>query len=253
MSSRAQVPSAASTLLARLLDGPPRPLVEAARTRLSVHYTTGDARLPVLCVVTPEAVRLPNAVVSSTLPGHGAVTVGKGMLRSATADWRVSRWWRPPRPAGLEPPPDLSMAAEALRRAAVRAPGDPAVRPSYDALDPSLLLGHGPGLTPSGDDLLAAALVTARATGDPRLPAWRAGTVAALTPGRTTAVSHGILSAALDGWATPELAGFLDAVCGAGELTRATDRLLAVGHSSGAALARGVLHTLTTRELRGAA
>ena len=62
-----------------------------------------------------------------------------------------------------------------------------------------------------------------------------------------------MLHAALDGWATTELAGFLHAVCGGGDLEAATDRLLAVGHSSGAALAAGVRYTLTTRELRGAA
>jgi hypothetical protein len=254
VTSRGPFPAAASTLLAPLVDGPPRVLVEAARTRVSVHYETGDPALPVLCVLGPGAVRLPHGVLTATLPGHGLVRLEGGMLVSAASTWRVSRWWPPPRPTGSAPPPDPARTAAAQRHiAAARAPGDPALRPTYDGLRPRLLLGRGPGLTPSGDDVLAAALVTAHATADPRLPGWRAATRSALAARPTTPVSHGILAAALDGWATPELAGFVDAVRGLGDLPAATDRLLAVGHSSGAALAHGVLHTLTTRELRGAA
>jgi len=249
---------AASTLLAPLLDGPPRHVHEVARTRLSVHYATEDPSLPLLCVVSPEAIRLPAAVVTSTLPGHGGLQVGAGMLESTDATWRITRWWRPPRPAGLEPPPHLTGARGVF--GALRAAGDPAVLlppSSYDGLDPATLLGRGPGLTPSGDDVLAAALVTAHATSDPRLDVWRRRTRAALTATATTPVSHGLLHAALDGWCTPELAAFLDAVCTPGmpgpALTLTVERLLEVGHSSGAALALGVLHTLTTRDLRGAA
>ena len=254
MTSRGPFPAAASTLLAPLLDGPPRALVEVARTRLAVHYETGDPALPVVCVLGPGAVRLPHAVLTSTLPGHGLLRLEGGMLVSAASTWRVSRWWQPSRPAGSAPPPDPDRTAAAQRLvAAARAPGDPALRPTYDALDPRLLVGRGPGLTPSGDDVLAGALVTAHATADRRLAGWRAGTRAVLAAGRTTAVSRGMLVAALDGWACPELAGYVDALRGRGDLAGATDRLLAVGHSSGAALAHGVLHTLTTRELRGAA
>ena len=262
---RVQHAAAASSLLAPLLDGPPRPLEEVARTRLSVHYATGDAALPLLCVATPDAVRLPAGVVSSTLPGHGALTAGGGMLVATTATWRVSRWWRPSRPAGLTPPPNLTATAEALSRqpgrdTGDRAPGDP-VPPgalTRDGLEPVLLVGHGPGLTPTGDDVLAAALVTAHATADPRLAGWRRGTRAALARRRTTPVSHALLLAALDGYCTPELAAFLQAVCTTAvpvdpALAETARRLLAVGHTSGSALALGVLHTLTTRDHAGAA
>ncbi|MGZ4436697.1 MAG: oxamate carbamoyltransferase subunit AllH family protein [Nocardioides sp.] len=265
---RAGLPAAASVLLAPLLDGPVRPLREVARTRVSVHYATGQATLPLLCVATPDAVRLPYAVQTSTLPDHGAVGVGKGMLEATTVTWRVSRWWRPPQPLGLTPPPDLTATAEALARLAGvetgrRAPGDPVPPGALSAhgLDPDRLVGHGPGLTPTGDDVLAAALVTAHATGDPRLGRWRRATRAALARRRTTAVSRGLLLAALDGWCTSELADFLDAVCSSAGFTGDLDtalaatarRLLALGHTSGSALALGVLHTLSTRDLRGAA
>jgi hypothetical protein len=118
---------------------------------------------------------------------------------------------------------------------------------------PHDLLGSGPGLTPSGDDVLAGLLVAAHAVADPRLATWQAQTRAALRERTTTAVSRGLLTHALDGWATPELAGFVTAAC-AGDLTAALPTLLAVGHTSGAALAAGALHVLgTSSALRGAA
>jgi hypothetical protein len=125
--------------------------------------------------------------------------------------------------------------------------------PSYDGLDPTRLVGAGPGLTPAGDDVLAGALVTARATSDPRTGAWQRDTRRALAARSTTAVSRAMLHHAMDGYATPELADFLGALCSDQDTDEPLRRLLAVGHSSGTALLIGVLHTLTTHEMRGAA
>ena len=124
-----------------------------------------------------------------------------------------------------------------------------------DEVRPHDLVGRGPGLTPSGDDVLAGVLVAAHAVADPRLPGWAAATVDALAVRTTTAVSRGLLHHALDGWATPELADFVTAVCGGDATGGPAGRLLAVGHSSGAALAAGALHVLGTapRSLEGAA
>lgn len=231
------VPAAASGLLAGLL-GSDAALVEVARTRLSVHYETGRPDVPVLCVCTPDAVRLPNAVLTPILPS-GPLVVRAGSLVSRDATWTVTRWWQPPRPRGLAPPPS------AVTLPGVDVPG---------VLRPHDLVGAGPGLTPSGDDLLAGLLVAAHATGHSRLAGWQQATRDALAVRRTTAVSRGLLHHALDGWATPELAAFLVAVCG-GDPARAATRLLAVGHSSGAALAAGALHVLnsTPPALGGAA
>lgn len=246
--TRDRQPCAASSLTIRLLEGRERRLVEAARTRLSVHYETGDPALPVLSVCHPQAVRLPNTVVTSVLPGTGLLTVGGGMLETSDTTWRVGRWWTPPKPTGLAPPP-RPVAMEW----AVRVAGDPAVLPSYDVLVPAALVGAGPGLTPSGDDVLAAALVTAHATADPRLSRWRRTTRVALATRSTTVVSRALLHHALNGYAGPELADAVVALCTAADPGPAVERLLAVGHSSGAALLHGVLHTLSTRTLRGAA
>lgn len=242
--------AAASMLLAGLLDGPPVRLREEARTRVSVHYGTPDPRVPVLCVCLPAAVRLPASLVTTTLPGPGPLQVGLGGLAGEQLRWRITRWWRPARPERL-PRPDLGPARLAeLEPPAVEGPA------AYDALVVAELLGAGEGLTPSGDDVLAGALVTARAVGDPRLAAWQQETDRLLTPGRTTAVSRGMLSSALDGYATDQLAEFLQALCRGADpdtVRQARARLLALGHSSGAATLRGVLHTLTTNQLEGAA
>lgn len=219
-----EFPGAASTLLADLLVQPRLRLTEVARTRTSVHYDTGRADVPVLCVATPDAVRLPHTFVTTELP------VAREIV---DATWRVTRWWHPPRPVGLAPPPPERVAALACT--------------PYDVLVPSALVGRGAGLTPEGDDVLAGALVTAHATADPRLEAWRAATRDAMATRRTTAVSRGMMHHALEGYATPELADLITVLCRGGELAGPVTRLRALGHSSGDALLDGVVHTVTTR------
>lgn len=258
-----EIPCAASSLLSGLVDGAEVSLVEAARTRVSVHYETGDPAVPVLSVCTPSAVRLPNSLVTEVLPDPekdasqhrtGRVStspvIGGGAFRVSGTRWRVLRWWQPPRPSGLPRPTVAGLEASALR---VQLPGVPVLRPSYDGLSPSVLVGSGPGLTPAGDDVLAGALVAAHATRDPRLPMWRRATRQVLTGARTTAVSRAMLHHALDGYATPELAAFLTALCLGRDISQARTDLLAVGHTSGSALLAGVLHTFSTHHLEGAA
>jgi hypothetical protein len=245
-----EIRCAASSLVARLLDAPEAPLVEVARTRLSVHYETTDPRVPVLTVCSPSAVRLPAAIVTATLPGPGPATLGLGRLRQRSLDWRVGRWWRAPRPAGLVPPGEVPQLWQTQPERSV---GVPLPLPAYDDLRPAALIGRGPGLTPSGDDVVAGALVAAYATSDPRLRRWRGETLAALGTAKTTAVSRALLHHACDGYATPELAEFVAAVCSGDGVARARARLLAVGHVSGAALMIGALHSLTTHQLEGAA
>ena len=226
--------AAASALVAGLLDDGAS-VVEVARTRMSVHYETGRDDVPVVCVCTPGAVRLPNSVLTSVLP-TGALVVRDGRLSTSENVWRVARWWQPPRPRGLTAP-------SALPDLGIDVPAD---------LDPCALVGLGDGLTPSGDDVLAGALVAAAATDHPRLEEWRTATRAALVSRTTTAVSRGLLTHALDGWAVPELAEFVVAVC-EGDARAAAARLRLVGHSSGTALAAGALHVLGGESLRGAA
>lgn len=239
MSPRA-VPCAASSLVSGLLDdsrSKPVALREVARTRLSVHFDTGRGDVPVLCVCTADAVRLPGSVVAPVLPTvrpPGAVIASGGQLSDGTTTWQVVRWWQPPRPRAFAP----------YRLAAV-----PGVERLED-VRPRDLLGLGPGLTPRGDDVVSGALVAAAAVDHPRLTAWREETRTALRTRRTTAVSRGLLHHALEGYAIAPLAEFVEAAC-AGDAQRAAEVLLEVGHSSGAALAAGALHALTTHPAAG--
>ena len=104
------------------------------------------------------------------------------------------------------------------------------------------LVGLGPGSTPTGDDLLAGALLTLRAADiDTRLGAAVAGLA-----DRTTELSASLLRAAAQGYAVPELCALVTAAV-AGDEDRAATAARAVtrlGHWSGADLVAGVAATL---------
>jgi hypothetical protein len=107
------------------------------------------------------------------------------------------------------------------------------------------LLGRGPGLTPAGDDLLCGALAAARLFGIPAGPL--ADAVRDRLAGSeraTTALSRQLLLCALAGDGLPELQRLAEAMCSPvspDPVDRAWRRLLRIGHSSGAALAAGLL------------
>ena len=110
------------------------------------------------------------------------------------------------------------------------------------------LLGRGPGLTPEGDDLLAAVAGTLAVLG----PAMEqdGSTLSAVLealapiPGRTTALSATLLTLALER-RLPEPAGRLLDLTGAGETAwpAVLARLERLGHGSGRAYAAGIAAT----------
>jgi hypothetical protein len=259
-------PVAASAAVAPLVDGPPQAIRVAALTSRAVYFTTRDPAHPVLCLATPDAVRLPCALVlgPGRSPGDLALLgdlaqdgfVGGGMLRIGGLTARVGRWWRPPRPRGLGRMP-VRAVVDALT-ARVPDPLDRAGRAAVYRLVTALvrgeppaepvggLLGRGPGLTPLGDDVLAGALVALAGLGA-RVVAERLGAVVtAAAPARTTAVSAALLCHAARGECVPELANLLTAARDGDPLDAALDALLRVGHTSGAGLVHGVLAALAT-------
>jgi hypothetical protein len=170
---------------------------------------------------------------------------------------RVARWWRPPRPHGLTAAGLATVAGE-LSRGVPDAP-DPRVATAVAGLVGALatgapptgwvarLLGRGPGLTPLGDDVLAGALVTLGALGEPGFARLGAA-VRELAPGRTTAVSVALLCHAARGECIPELDAVLTAARRGSPVAGAVDALLGVGGSSGTGLARGVLAALAVAD-----
>lgn len=100
-----------------------------------------------------------------------------------------------------------------------------------------LLGGHGPGLTPAGDDLLAGLLLAARARWgpdvEPRL-------VAAVRRVRTTRPARAFLYWAARGQSLAPAHDVLTALAGGGHDERAAGRLTAIGASSGRCLLAGL-------------
>jgi hypothetical protein len=111
------------------------------------------------------------------------------------------------------------------------------------------IVGLGPGLTPSGDDVLAGLLVALRALGASVqhgdtalwLADWLGAAVTADADTRTTTLAATLLHCAAEGQASAEATAVLRGVAGLDPLGPAVRRLLAAGHTSGADLAFGLL------------
>ncbi len=258
-------PVAASAAVELALVGPSRPAAVVAATPHATYLAVDDPANTMVCLASAAAVRVPCALIldAKTLPPQlpaGTIgSVGGGSVAIGGASYRVTRWWRPPRPRGLGavPPARLAGAVRWLTgRVAdpLDADGRAAVADLVQALagggrpDHAVarLLGRGPGLTPTGDDVLAGALVSLHAL-RARAAAPLAAAVTSAAPDATTTVSVALLRHAARGECVPQLADLLDAVAGggpdpaAGALPRAAGALLAVGHCSGAGLLHGVL------------
>ncbi|HUB40842.1 MAG TPA: DUF2877 domain-containing protein [Streptosporangiaceae bacterium] len=207
----------------------------------------------VIAVLSTDAVRLPCALVIperaarlslSSIAPRGEVTVGLGALRWACSagDVTVSatRVWLPPHIPRLHPRTErCSQLMAALPWSKLPPEVAPAIglaRGSAGSVEQ--LLGRGPGLTPSGDDVLAGFVVAARAfgldIGDIRAK------IVGHAEGATTALSAQLLKSALAGEGVPEIVGLLRWLGGSSGRVSPVDALTAVGHTSGAAMAYGV-------------
>jgi hypothetical protein len=110
------------------------------------------------------------------------------------------------------------------------------------------LLGSGEGLTPAGDDVLIGAVssfgLLGRAVGNRPSGALLHSVAPTLVENarrRTTLLSASLLRHACSGRVAAGIAALLSALGGWGDLDRAVDGVLSLGHSSGPALAFGVV------------
>lgn len=219
--------------------------------------TRGRDRL--VALLRPGAVRVPMGIVVDppSLPAPGTeVFVGTGIVGFGDRAWRPTRWWDPhPRVSAS----GLLAHRDALERAVRARPSDGFGLPLNeeiavasaiargDAQAAHAVIGLGPGLTPSGDDVVAGALVTLAllAKLDPRV----AHTVLELAREHTTALSSALLEAAAKGELIPQAAHLLEAIAAAAPQpqidARAAD-LFAVGAHSGHDLAAGILGALVS-------
>ncbi|MWA04399.1 DUF2877 domain-containing protein [Actinomadura sp. LD22] len=269
---------AASLALRPLLD-PPRRAARVIAVFPSALYLEirGGPEPRVLAVVTCDAVRLPNAVVvaaerreqpfRSVREGDEAV-VGDGRVEAGALCVRVRRWWDPTPALGPIQPAALGRGVAVLEdafAAAGMAGGGLAGHPDPLALAECCaagdlagaveaaerIVGLGPGLTPSGDDILCGLLVSLRLVGGAVagrrggtavwLADWLGAAVTADAGTRTTALAATLLHCAAAGGAGGEIAAVLRCVAGHEPPSAAVRRLLAIGHTSGTDLAWGVL------------
>lgn len=257
MSRPTTVRAARSPLTAYLVQGKKRPAQVVAAFPTAVYLDVGDTVLP---LVTSDGLHLPTAVRLPTPSerldwgvrgGDTGITVGDGRIRLGDLVVKTVRDWRPAQVSQLvDAPEQLPVGLE----------------------DPvsivGALLGSGPGLTPSGDGVLCGLLLAGRAVRADG--AWWVGLRSAATvlpAGRTTGISASLIRAALDGYALPPVVDLVHQVASMLGLQRRAGRqpdpdltelladaravqealiarVMAIGHTTGAALAYGVLAAL---------
>ncbi|WP_328814871.1 DUF2877 domain-containing protein [Nonomuraea cypriaca] len=261
--ARVHVTGAASTAVRPVLAAPRRPARVLAVFPAGVYLEVRtDLEPSVIGVITGEATRLPNSVLLATpLPrvtvGDDA-SVGDRAIDLGSLSLRVRRWWDPAPPLGRTDPARLAHAAALLADPpGTGLAGNGAIgllagscaegRLLGVVTAAEQLMGLGPGLTPSGDDVLAGLLVTLRhlgaATGTGRaiwLADWLAATVTFDARTRTTRISATLLHCAARGEASPEVIAVLRGIAGRQALEPALRRLHRLGHTSGADLAQGI-------------
>lgn len=152
---------------------------------------------------------------------------------------------------GLAPVVFTGVAEDAVARRA--APAIAALKDwlgSNDAAAPPeacvILVGLGPGLTPSGDDLISGVLITLRSLGQYAAANRLADWVLRLSD-RTNNISQAHLAAAAAGEGSAALHATLSALATSDDpaLSKSVDALTAIGHVSGWDALAGVALTLT--------
>jgi hypothetical protein len=260
------IPGASSTAIRAVTAGAPQAAQWLGAVDAALYFATTGKRPTVFAVLSQDAVRLPCALVLATTKAELPLSriaparyvrdrenavVGNGRITWTGPDGPVTivaaRQWSPlrvrtgiPEAAALAElrallaPCELGLGRHRLDQLAGQA----------DTTAVAELLGRGPGLTPSGDDVLAGYLLAAGAFGLEIEQVRRA--VAARAPQATSALSAQLLRHAAQGEAVRELIELTAALtrppAGEGDrLAAVSARLLQVGHTSGAALAWGAL------------
>jgi hypothetical protein len=209
----------------------------------------GSARLPNSVTLGSADTRLLDGAVSGD-----PVAVGDSLIVLPGLRAGVVRWWEP-RP--LLPACDATDVCERVGWVRRRTQIVPdlglgaalAAGQRSDVLEiASRLVGRGPGLTPDGDDLLAATIASYRLMGSalgvtdaPRRVDAVFAELAELAADRTTALAAALLRHACAGNVAAPVAGMLLALSGRGRVATAAGGVLSIGHTSGLALLSGVV------------
>lgn len=255
-----RMPGVASTAIRDVLsDSQTRGIVLGTASHAVWLLVDGD----VIVASTHDATRLPNGVeiVADTAEDafqtvhHGApATVGLGQLLFEGLTIDVVRWWDP-RPVLRST--SATQLAEAIAGLPATVP-DLESQPLLAALSAGSatailvaaesLIGRGPGLTPEGDDYLAGALAATRTLGDALGRADATAMLDAIADPlterahfRTTTFSAALIHHAIRGRVAAPAASMLRALTGRGDIADSYEDLTHVGHTSGPALAAGMI------------
>jgi hypothetical protein len=255
-----QVAAAGSARVRDLISGPVRPVDVLGRfaTALYLRLAGGE----VIALLSSDAVRLPIGLILPTSNREfpltylsGPAVVGSGAVHICGWSCRVSQLVSLRTSAALTP--DRHACEHLRQRLAHCQSADPVLR-LPDALPDDAyssevmadlvrrLRGVGPGLTPAGDDVLAGLLVGLWSFGQNAEPL-RLAVLDGLAGG-TTDLSAALLRCAARGESIPQVYRLQRAISGSawqGRLDNAVDDLVRVGHTSGTALAAGVLAAAT--------
>jgi hypothetical protein len=242
------------TTVRDLIRGQVRPaeVLGAFPTAMYLRLAGGD----VIALLTRDAVRLPLGLVLPTSSTEfplsrlsGQVRVGSSLVRIGDWSFRLSRLVSSRAPTDLAPDTRaIAYARRRLRSFDLAELGPGLLDPDDQFADAASaivgrLLGFGPGLTPSGDDVLAGFLVGSRTYGLVDGALTSAVLDAART--RTTDLSAALLRCACRGESIPQVSALLKALSGdglhAGQLDQALVELIRVGHTSGLAMATGIV------------
>ncbi len=254
------MPGVASTAIRGVLSEPQTPATVLGTASHAVWLLVNDE---VIVASTRDATRLPNGVEIAADAAadafqtvhHGApATVGLGQLLFEGLTIDVVRWWEAHPALRRTSPTRLAAAIGGLPTtvpdvesrplsAALSAGSAPAILVAAEEL-----IGRGPGLTPEGDDYLAGALAATRTLGDALGRADTApmldsiiGPLTRRASTRTTTFSAALIRHAVNGRVAAPAGSLLRALTGRGDVASSHRDLTHVGHTSGPALAAGMI------------
>lgn len=255
-----RMPGVASTAIRDALSEPQTPGTVLGTASHAVWLLVdGD----VIVASTRDATRLPNGVeVAADAAAdafrsvqHGApVTVGLGQVLFAGLTIDVVRWWDPRPVLPRTSAPQLSEAIADLPATVPAIDSEPLSAalsigsPQAILAASNALIGLGPGLTPEGDDYLAGALSATRMLGEAMRLEDRAVMLDSIADPlnryastRTTAFSAALIRHAIDGRVAAPAGALLRSLTGRGNVEASYRDLTRVGHTSGPALAAGMV------------
>jgi hypothetical protein len=254
-----RVPAVASSAIGEALGGGIRGHVIGS-SAYAVWVSVGSE---VVVVSARDAIRLPNGVAIGAPasdqpfgrvgPGDDVVFEGRRITMPGLVV-EIVRHWSPSPSVPAISAPALTGRVRGLPSEVPGVDSGPVMaallhRSAAELLEAARrMLGRGPGLTPESDDVLAGALASVRILAPACGQAGAAapleeseGRLVALAKARTTALSATLIRHAIHGELAEPAAAFVRALAGRGDVRAAHFRLSAVGHSSGPALAAGMV------------